>query len=468
MPQVRVVGKRRSVVGEGVLSPARGLRTRQGRELVPNGASSPSAPPPSAFSRATDNEPLHCDGVSLEVIARDVGTPVYVYSATTIRSQYRRLTSALEGVPFRVHYSLKANSSAGILRVLRDLGAAADVVSGGELYRALRAGFAPQDIIFGGVGKTAHELVEAIDAGILLINVESEAELRTIDEMARARGKKAPVALRVNPEITVETPHSYIRTGEKGHKFGIPYDEAREVAAIASGLPNVELLGLDMHVGSQLSRLDAYEHGIDRLLELHAQMVADGAQSLRYIDIGGGLAVTYDAEEPTDIARYASIVVPAIKQTGLQLIIEPGRFIVGNAGVLLTRVLYRKRSGGKELLVTDAGMTDLLRPSHYNAYHRIEPVRLTSTESRFDVVGPVCESGDFLALDREMQNVDPGALLVLHSAGAYGFAMASNYNSRPRPAEVLVDGDRFAIVTERERYDDLVGREPLEPHWRNS
>jgi diaminopimelate decarboxylase len=409
---------------------------------------------------------LACEGVSLSTIARAVGTPTYVYSASAVRDQYARLSAALDGVPFRIHYSLKANSNLALLRLLRSLGAAADVVSGGELFRAQRAGFGPRDIIFGGVGKTEREIADGIDAGVLLLNVESEDELRIVDRLARARGVVAPVAIRVNPEITVETPHSYIRTGEKGHKFGIPYDEVREVARIATSLPNVAMRGLDMHVGSQLSRLDAYRHGIERVLELLAQLRSDGARDLRYLDIGGGLAVTYDAEEPTDLERFAQIVVPAVRSTGLELIVEPGRFMVGNAGVLISRVLYRKRSGGKELLVADAGMTDLLRPSHYNAYHRIEAVEPVDGRSRVDVVGPVCESGDFLALDREIEDLRAGDLIAVHSAGAYGYVMSSNYNTRGRPAEVLVDGDRFALVTQRESYEHLVMPELLELQWR--
>ena len=409
---------------------------------------------------------LACEGVPLATIANAVGTPTYVYSANAVRDQYARLAAALDGVPYRIHYSLKANSNLALLRLLRSLGSAADVVSGGELFRARRAGFSPRDIIFGGVGKTEREIADGIDAGVLLLNVESEDELRLVDRLGRARGVEVPVALRVNPEITVETPHSYIRTGEKGHKFGIPYDEVREVARVAASLPNVVLHGLDMHVGSQLSRLDVYQHGIDRVLELLAQLRSDGARDLRYLDIGGGLAVTYEAEEPTDLTRFAEIVVPAVRATGLQLIVEPGRFMVGNAGVLLSRVLYRKRSGGKELLVVDAGMTDLLRPSHYNAYHRIEAVEPIAGRSRVDVVGPVCESGDFLALDRELEDMHAGDLLAVQSAGAYGYVMASNYNTRGKPAEVLVDGDRFALVTQRESYQHLVMPELLEPEWR--
>jgi diaminopimelate decarboxylase len=418
----------------------------------------------SAFARTDVG--LACEGVPLAAIASAAGTPTYVYSARAIREQYQRLVEALQGVPLRVHYSMKANGNLAIAAILRELGCGVDVVSGGELFRAQRAGFAPHDIIFGGVGKTERELAEALDAGVLLVNVESDAELRALDRLAAARRMQAPVALRVNPEVTVETPHSYTRTGERGHKFGIPYDEAREVARLATSLRHVRLLGLDMHLGSQLTRLDAYEHGLVRLLDLLAAVRGDGADELRFLDIGGGLAVTYDAEEPTDLARYAEIVVPAIRRTGLQLIVEPGRFIVGNAGLLLSRVLYRKRSGGKELVVADAGMTDLLRPSHYNAYHRVEAVHDVATRTRVDVVGPVCESGDFLALDRELADLAPGDLFAVHSAGAYGYSMTSNYNARPRPAEVLVDGDRFAIVTRRERYEDLVRLESPTPDWR--
>ena len=418
----------------------------------------------STFARVDGR--LVCEGVPLSTIAGAVGTPTYVYSANAVREQYARLSAALDGVPFRIHYSLKANSNLALLRLLRSLGAAADVVSGGELFRARRAGFEPQDIIFGGVGKTQREIADGIDAGVLLLNIESEDELRAVDRLGRERGVVVPVAIRVNPEITVETPHSYIRTGEKGHKFGVPYDEVRDVARSAASLPNVVLRGLDMHVGSQLSRLDAYRHGIEPVLELLAQLRVDGALDLRYLDIGGGLAVTYDAEEPTNLERFAQIVVPAVRSTGLQLIVEPGRFMVGNAGVLMSRVLYRKRSGGKELLVVDAGMTDLLRPSHYNAYHRIEAVESVEGRSRLDVVGPVCESGDFLALDRELEDLRAGELIAIHSAGAYGYVMSSNYNTRGRPAEILVDGDRFALVTQRETYEHLVTPELLEPEWR--
>ena len=267
----------------------------------------------------------------------------------------------------------------------------------------------------------------------------------------------------------METPHPYTRTGERGQKFGIPYDEAPAVADVALGLSNIELLGLDMHIGSQVAQLDPFEQGTLRLLELHAQLRERGIESLRYLDIGGGLAVTYDRESATDLDAFADAVLPLIAVSGLSLILEPGRFLVGNGGALLTRVLYRKRSGGREYIITDAGMTDLLRPSHYNAFHAVEPVVVrTGPELSVDVVGPVCETGDFFALGRTMTDVVPGDLLAIRSAGAYGYVMASNYNSRPRPAEVLVDGDRFAVVGRRESQDDLVRHEPTVFDWRTT
>ena len=406
-----------------------------------------------------------CEGVSLEQIARDVGTPVYVYSASTIRDRYALLDRTLAPVPHRVHYTLKANSSRGVLRVLGELGAGVDVVSGGELHRALRAGFAPRDIIFGGVGKTERELAEALDAGILLVNAESEREVRLLDALAGARGITAPVSLRVNPEVTLDTPHEYIKTGGRGHKFGIPYDEVVHVAERIAALEHVELLGLDMHIGSQLSRIDPYREGTERLASIFADLRRKGIGGLRYLDIGGGLGVRYDTEQPPDLHRFAELVLPTVRETGLQLIMEPGRFVIGNAAALVTQVLYRKHSGGKDYVVADAGMTELLRPSHYGAFHRIVPMRERSQQATVDVVGPVCESGDFLALDRQLDDVQPGDQLVVCDVGAYGYAMASNYNSRCRPAEVLVDGDRYAVVTAREQYEDLTRLEIAQPEW---
>ena len=420
----------------------------------------------SGFTR-TDSG-LACEGVPLERIAREVGTPTYVYSSAMVRDRFVRLDEALVDVPHRIHYTLKANSNAGLLRVLKELGAGVDVVSGGELFRALRLGFTGDDIVFGGVGKTDRELREAVLAGVKLVNVESEAEVRALGRIASEEGLTARVGLRVNPEVTVDSSHRYIKTGERGAKFGIPFDEVLDVARVAASLPNVELHGLDMHIGSQLFRIDPYVDGVERLTGLLEAIRGEGIDTLRYLDIGGGLGVSYSDEVSPDLGRFAKALVNRVVPTGLTLLMEPGRFIVGNAGVLLTRVLYRKHSGGRDFLITDAGMTELIRPSHYDAYHRIESVRPNGQSMTADVVGPICESGDFLALGRQMDDAAAGDLLAVHDVGAYGYVMASNYNTRPRGAEVLVDGDRFAVVTQRERYEDLVHLEVGDPDWRTA
>lgn len=408
---------------------------------------------------------LHAEGVSVERVAREVGTPLYVYSAATVRDRYERLEKALAAVPHRIFYTLKANSNRAILGILRDLGAGAEVVSGGELQKALRAGFQGKDIIFGGVGKTDDELREAVGARVMLINAESEDEVRRIDALGRAAGVRVPVGLRVNPELRLRAAHDYIKTAEKGHKFGIPNDEAADIARRTAKLPNVALLGLDMHLGSQLSRIEPYREGTERLMSLYEDLRSSGIDTIRYLDIGGGLGVRYDDETPPNLTRFGRLVLPLVANTKLTLLMEPGRFIVGNAGALVATVLYRKRSGGKEHIVTDAGMTELLRPSHYGAYHRIEAVRDRERTVTADVVGPVCESGDFLALDREIGDVQPGDLILVYDVGAYGYAMASNYNARRRAAEVLVDGDRYAVITRRETYEDLMRLELENPSW---
>jgi diaminopimelate decarboxylase len=408
---------------------------------------------------------LHCEGVPVERIGREVGTPVYLYSAAVIRDRYSRLDSMLSSVPHRIHYTLKANSNHAILKLLRDLGAGAEVVSGGELRRAQRAGFTGEEIIFGGVGKTDEELCDALEARVALINVESEAEVRRLDELAGEKGVVASIGLRVNPELSVHAAHDYIKTGEKGHKFGISYLDAAAVARLSATLANLSLRGLDMHLGSQLSRIEPYRAGTERLMALYRELCSSGISTIQYVDIGGGLGVRYDSEQPPDLDRFAKLVLPLLDSTKLTLVMEPGRFIVGNAGALLGTVLYRKRSGGKEYVITDTGMTELLRPSHYGAFHRIEAVREKTERIVADVVGPVCESGDFLALDRELANVGPGDQIVVHDVGAYGYVMASNYNARRRPAEVLVDGDRFAVITQRETYDDLMRLEVDELSW---
>ncbi|MBW8771666.1 MAG: diaminopimelate decarboxylase [Gemmatimonadetes bacterium] len=349
----------------------------------------------SGFTRAEGG--LACEGVPLERVAREVGTPTYVYSSAMVRDRFVRLDEALVDVPHRIHYTLKANSNAGLLRLLKELGAGVDVVSGGELFRALRLGFTGDDIVFGGVGKTDRELREAVQAGVKLVNAESEAEVRALGRIASEEGTTARVGLRVNPEVT------------------------------------------------------PYVDGVERLTGLLDAIRAEGIDTLRYLDIGGGLGVSYSDEVSPDLGRFAKALVKRVVPTGLTLLTEPGRFIVGNAGVLLTRVLYRKHSGGRDFLITDAGMTELIRPSHYDAYHRIESVRPNGQSMTADVVGPICESGDFLALGREMDDAAAGDLLAVHDVGAYGYVMASNYNTRPRGAEVLVEGERYAVVTLRER-----------------
>ena len=422
---------------------------------------------PSGFTRTANGE-LVCERVSLEAIADAVGTPTYVYSTRAIREQYDALDKALSPVPHRLHYSMKANSNLAVLRVLQKRGAGVDIVSGGELYRAQQAGFSSDALVFSGVGKSPLELKEALAAGILLFNVESLFELDQLNEIAGKMALRAPVALRVNPEVKVDTPHHYTRTGERGNKFGIPFDEALDAARRALAMPNIALRGLDMHIGSQVFQLEPYRDGLVRLLELYDQMRAIGAREMRYLDIGGGFAVSYDDEQPMDLDALAAALLPQIEQSGLSLIVEPGRYLVGNAGVLLARVMHRKKAGSKEYIITDAGMNDLVRPSHYDAYHAIEAVRARVEKTIVDVVGPVCESGDFFALDREVENVDAGDLIVVRTAGAYGYVMSFNYNARPRVAEVLVDGDRFAVVTRRERYEDLVRLEPHHLEWRTN
>lgn len=409
---------------------------------------------------------LYAESVPLTAIAAAVGTPVYVYSAETIRARFARLSNAFAGVPHHIHFAMKANSSLAVLRLLQELGAGLDIVSGGELYRATEAGFSGADVVFSGVGKSAREIDHALEQGVLLINVESESELHAIQAVAARRDTTANVAIRVNPEVTVDTPHEYISTGQKGQKFGIPVDDVARIASTIHELSHVQLRGLGMHLGSQIATADPMRDALPRLLELVATVRAQGHE-LTYIDVGGGLSVPYEGEQEADVEGYAALVSTAATKTRLELLLEPGRFLVAESGVLLTEVLYRKHAAGKEFIVTDAGMSDLMRPTLYHAYHHIEPVVASAGTFTADVVGPICESGDFFAKERVLDEVDAGALLAIRTAGAYGYAMASNYNSRPRPAEVLVDGDRFAVVTERERYEDLVRLERAHLQWRS-
>lgn len=411
---------------------------------------------------------LHAELVALPAIAAAQGTPAYVYSANTIRERFRRLDEAFAEVPHHIHFAVKANSNLSVLSLLREMGACVDIVSGGELQRALEAGYSGDAVVFSGVGKTVEEIDAALDAGVRLINVESEAELLVIDAVASRRGQVAPIAIRVNPEVTVETPHAYIKTGEKGQKFGIPRDDVTRLLGVIKDLSHVELRGLGMHLGSQISNADPLRDALPRLLAAIAAARATG-HPVQYMDVGGGLSVPYaPGEVPADIADYASVVIAAARETGLTLLLEPGRYLVAEAGVLLTEVLYRKHAAGKDFVVTDAGMSDLIRPALYHAYHGIAAVRDVPGTITADVVGPICESGDFFAKDRVLPDVAAGDLLVLQTAGAYAFTMSSNYNSRPRPVEVLVDGDRYAVVGARETFDDLVRRERTPLEWRTA
>lgn len=411
---------------------------------------------------------LHAEGVPLPSIAAAVGTPAYVYSANTIRARFERLRQAFDGIPHHIHFAVKANSNLHVLSLLRELGSGVDIVSGGELYRSLQAGFTGADVVFSGVGKTVTEIAEALTAGVRLINVESEAELLVIDAVAGRLGVVAPIAIRVNPEVTVDTPHAYIKTGEKGQKFGIPQDDVARLVACVGELSHVQLRGLGMHLGSQIENADPLRDALPRLLSA-IEIARAAGHPVAYMDVGGGLSVPYEPHEvDADIDDYAQIVRAAARETGLTLLLEPGRFLVAEAGTLLTTVLYRKHAAGKDFVVTDAGMSDLIRPALYHAYHAIDAVVATDGSLTADVVGPICESGDFFAKDRTLPDVQAGALLAICTAGAYGFTMASNYNSRPRPVEVLVDGERFAVAGARETYDDLVQRERAPLDWRSA
>jgi diaminopimelate decarboxylase len=408
------------------------------------------------------NGELCCEGVALRAIAEATGTPTYVYSKASLLENYAAYDRAFASVPHIVCFAMKANGNLAVLATLARAGAGVDIVSGGELFRALRAGVPPQKIIFAGVGKTREEMGEALKAEILCFNVESRSELRALSETAQALGTRAPVALRVNPDVDPQT-HPYISTGLKTAKFGIPIADAVAAYEEARRLPGIELVGVQMHIGSQLTKVAPFTDSVERIAALVDALRARGID-LRLVDIGGGLGIRYRDEVPPSQDEYARVFLPVLRRLGATVLLEPGRSIVGNAGVLLTRVLYRKTSPDKTFVIVDAAMNDLIRPAFYGAYHEIRPATEAAAarpRETVDVVGPICESGDFLARDRELPRADEGELLAVMSGGAYGFAMASNYNARPRAAEVLVDGDRYAVVRRRESYEDLVAGESI-------
>jgi diaminopimelate decarboxylase len=399
---------------------------------------------------------LYCEDVALADVAVRAGTPSYVYSAATILGNFRAYQDAFGDLPHTVCYSLKANSNLALVRLLAGAGAGFDIVSGGELYRVLKAGGDPAKVVFSGVGKTSAEIDQALAAGVFVFNCESEPELALVDALAHRRGVKARVALRVNPDVDALT-HAYISTGRLAHKFGVDIGEAEAVYERARGLANLSMEGVSCHIGSQLMDPKPVMEAVDRLLDFIERLRAKGFD-IRHADFGGGLGVAYKPEDATPaISGFVAALGQRVQGRGLHVMIEPGRSIVGAAGVLLTRVLYRKKTGDKDFVVVDAAMNDLIRPALYSAYHEIVPLRQRDADKvRVDVVGPVCETGDFLAVDREMPDVLPGDVLALRTAGAYGFAQSSNYNARPRAAEVLVEGGVWRIVRQRESYEDLV------------
>lgn len=407
---------------------------------------------------------LLAGSVRLADIVAAVGTPAYVYHADVIAARYLALSVALAPVPHTLCYAIKANSNLAVLRFLAELGAGADIVSVGELTRALRAGFPVDRIVFSGVGKRDDELLAAVEAGVGQINAESLEELGRLAEVVARAGAAARVGLRINPDVTTDT-HPYISTGKNGIKFGVPADQVLEAAALVAAAPGLTLTGIAVHLGSQLLSAEPYREALDRLRVLLPKVQEAAGGTIRSLGLGGGIGIRYTgSEEPLDPVEFAAAILPGVRDTGLHLHLEPGRYLVGSSGVLLTQVLYRKHSGGRDFMIVDAAMNDLVRPSHYQAHHAIVPVAAAGTDRvRADVVGPICETGDFLALDREVPDLPAGACLAILGAGAYGFTMSSQYNSRPRAAEVLVLGGRWGVCRRRETMEDLLRGEVASP-----
>lgn len=421
---------------------------------------------------------LHCEGVNLERVAEQYGTPLYVYSAGTILDHYRRLDAALGEIDHLICYAVKANSNRAVLNLLSREGAGFDIVSGGELFRVLAAGGDPRKCSFAGIGKSQEEIEYALDQRVLSFNVESEAELAAIHRIARNRGVQASIALRVNPDVDAGT-HRYISTGRSENKFGIALDRVAEVYEQAAQMPNITIRGLQMHIGSQITDAAPFAEAIAKVTPLILKLKEQYA--LEFFSIGGGIGIVYESSFasgsgdwwserdrvqattvlPLTIHDYAAAILPPLRELGLRVLVEPGRLLVGNAGVLLTRVRYIKRAEHKKFVIVDAGMNDLIRPALYQSYHEIVPVReaQNSVCETVDIVGPVCESADFFAQDRSLPEMKEGDLVALMSAGAYGFVMASNYNSRPLPAEALVEGESFSLIRRRQTMEDLVREE---------
>jgi diaminopimelate decarboxylase len=407
------------------------------------------------------NGELYCEDVAVAAIAEAVGTPFYLYSHATLTRHYLALDRAFDGLERLICYSAKANTNMAVLALFARLGSGLDIVSGGELYRGLKAGFAPSRIVYSGVGKTAEEIDYALETGIFMLNVESPEELALIDQRARQMGVRAPIAVRVNPDVDPRT-HPYISTGLKKNKFGMDRETAMAVYRTARGMENVAVKGIDCHIGSQITTAEPFRDALLRLRGLIDELAAEGIP-IEVVDVGGGLGITYRDEEPPEPRAYGRAIREGLAGIDARIVLEPGRVIVGNAGVLITRALYRKGGETKDFIVVDAGMNDLLRPSLYDAFHDVRPVdeSLAGTLITADVVGPICETGDFLSRDHEVPDARRDDLLAVMSAGAYGFSMSSNYCSRRRPAEVMVRGERFEVVRRRQNYDDLVAGETI-------
>lgn len=405
---------------------------------------------------------LYCEEVPVSRIAKELGTPCYIYSYATLVRHFRVYDQAFANIPHVIAFAMKANSNLAILRLMAKEGSGVDIVSGGELFRAVKAGVPSSKIVFAGVGKAEAEIRDALEADILMFNVESSAELQAIQEIARSIGRKARVALRINPDIDPKT-HPYISTGLKKSKFGIAADRALQEFVSASALSHIEVVGVHAHIGSQLTEIAPFIEALKKVVGLIETLKARGI-SIRYLNIGGGLGITYSDEKPPLPQDLSNAILPLVRDLGLTLVMEPGRVIVGNAGILVTRALYLKEGETKSFIIVDAAMNDLIRPSLYGAYHDIRPLDEAAgrrQKHQVDIVGPVCESGDFLAKDRMLPTVQPGELMAVMSAGAYGFVMASNYNSRPRVPEALVKGGEIHVIRTRETYDDLVKGETI-------
>jgi diaminopimelate decarboxylase len=411
---------------------------------------------------------LHCEDVDLGRVAQEFGTPLYIYSAGTILDHYRRLDSALASLDHLICYAVKANSNRAILKLLADAGAGFDIVSAGELFRVRAAGGLPDRCTFAGVGKSREEIEYALEQGVYSLNVESEAELDYINQIAGAKNLRASIALRLNPDVDPHT-HEYISTGSHENKFGIALEHAAAVYERAAMMSNIRIVGVQMHIGSQITETEPFAEAIRKVSPLVSELKAK--YRIEFFSIGGGLGIVYESslasgsgdwwqasKTALSIQQYVNAILPELRELKLKILLEPGRLLAGNAGVLLTRVRYLKQSGQKKFAIVDAGMNDLIRPALYHSYHEIVPVDepRSSAREKIDVVGPVCESADFFALDREMPELQEGDLLAIMSAGAYGFVMASNYNSRPLPAEAFVHGNKFALIRQRQTFEDLI------------